>query len=68
MKMWVAVTQDEYELPVAVADTARELAEAMGVKTMTVVSSVSRKRRQKTKTNRGAKRRYYCVEVDGSEE
>ena len=58
MKLWVAVTQDEYELPVAVADTARELAEMLGVKTMTVVSDVSRYRRKHIKT------RFRCVEVE----
>lgn len=58
MKLWVAVTQDEYELPVAVADTARELAEMFGVKTMTVISDVSRYRRKQMKT------RFRCVDVE----
>lgn len=32
MVIWMEVTRDRYELPVAVADSAAELAELVGVK------------------------------------
>lgn len=31
MKIWMRVTADEYELPIAVASSARELADMLGV-------------------------------------
>lgn len=68
MKIWLAVTQDEYQLPIAVADTAQELAEIMGVKRITIISSVSRGRREIRKTNRGVRRKYFCVDVKNDEE
>lgn len=67
MKIWLAVTQDEYQLPIAVAGTAQELAEIMGVKRITIISSVSRGRREIRKTNRGVRRKYFCVEVENDE-
>ena len=36
--LWLAVTADEYELPIAVADTARELGEKYGVTADTVIT------------------------------
>lgn len=36
--LWMAVTADEYELPLAVTDTARELAEIFGTTTNIVQS------------------------------
>lgn len=38
----MAVTADEYETPLYVADTARELAERFGVTPITVISYTSR--------------------------
>ena len=32
MALWLAVTLDKYELPIAVADTARELGRMLGAK------------------------------------
>ena len=32
MFLWMAVTPDEYELPIAVADTTRELSKMLGLK------------------------------------
>ena len=40
--LWLAVTADEYETPLYVADTARELAEKFGVKPITIISYTSR--------------------------
>ena len=41
--IWIAVEADKYELPIAIADTARELGEMIGVDTKTVMSSEYRK-------------------------
>lgn len=40
--IWMAVTPDEYELPLAVADTAKELAELVGLSRETIKSSTCR--------------------------
>ena len=40
--IWMAVEADEYELPLAVADTARELAEKCNTTTHSVEISVSK--------------------------
>ena len=39
--IWMKVTRDKYELPVAVANTASELARIVGTTKNAVVSSVS---------------------------
>lgn len=39
--MWMKVSDDKYELPVAVADTAAELARILGVRTNVIYSAVS---------------------------
>lgn len=38
--LWLQVTPDKYELPVAVADTAEQLAKVAGVQISTVVKCV----------------------------
>ncbi len=42
MTVWIKVTKDEFELPVAIADTAEELAEILGVDRSTILSAVRR--------------------------
>lgn len=42
MVVWVEVSHDDLELPVAIADTARDLARISGAKLSTVKSSASR--------------------------
>lgn len=37
--VWMAVTADKFELPIVVKDTARELAEYLGISTETVYKS-----------------------------
>ena len=37
--VWMAVTADKYELPIVIKDTARELAEYLGLSTETVYKS-----------------------------
>lgn len=40
--LWLAVEADEYELPLAVADTARELGEIVGNTTHNIMVNASR--------------------------
>lgn len=43
-KYYLAVTPDEYELPLCVAETAQELADKMGIKRESILSNISRNR------------------------
>lgn len=43
--LWLCVTKDKYELPLAVADTAVELGKMIGKNPQTIRAMVSRKRR-----------------------
>lgn len=45
MTLYMRVTNDEYELPVAVADTAKELAIMTGTNLNVVYSSISKGRK-----------------------
>ena len=56
--IWMKITKDEYELPVAVADTAAELARMLNVSVDTIYSATSRRR------NHGDKTAFVKVEVD----
>lgn len=53
MRVYMKVTADELELPIAIADSAKELAEIIGVHENTVYAGLSRKRKT-----------YVKVEVD----
>lgn len=48
--IWMEVTKDKYELPVMVADSARELAEVHGVTRGSIESSECQYRKGKLKT------------------
>lgn len=41
MTLYLKVTSDEYELPLAVGDTVRELAKMLGVKSDSIYSQMS---------------------------
>lgn len=43
---WMLVTLDDYELPLAVAETREELAEMIGVKPKSITEQLSRKKRK----------------------
>lgn len=45
MKQYMLVTDDKYELPVAIADTITELARITGKNRKTIASVLSRKRK-----------------------
>lgn len=42
MIIWMKVTDDEYELPVAVAPTRSELARKLGIKTNSIATAIHR--------------------------
>lgn len=44
--LWLEVTKDEYELPIAVADSAAELSEVLGLDADSVMSSYSKAKRK----------------------
>ena len=49
--LWMVVTDDEYELPLYVAETAEELSRITGVNVNTIRSSVSHVRSGRNKSN-----------------
>lgn len=57
--MYIAVSQDKYELPIAVADTAAGLSKMLGLDERTVACHLSLVKRGKIK-----KQKYFKVEVD----
>ncbi len=61
--MYIAVTSDKYELPIAVADTSGELAKMLGTTRNNILSSIS-----KNKSGKHSKVRYIKLEDDGVEE
>lgn len=52
MNVWMQITKDKYELPVAVANTANELAEIVGVDVSAVRSAVSKQKTGKRKVTK----------------
>ena len=58
-KLWMKVTSDEYQLPVAVAESATELAKMVGVTPDMIYHRVSAHKHGITK-----KCSYICVEID----
>ena len=63
MELWLKVTADEYELPMAVADSCPELAAILGIDRSTIFRSAQKYEKQ----GRGGKRRYIYrrVRVEG---
>ena len=59
MTLYMAVTPDEYELPIAVENTVFDLAEMYNTTSSTILTSISRNRSGK---RRGAK--FVKVEID----
>lgn len=60
MTVYMKVSRDKYELPIAVGDTWQELADILGVKYSTIQKAFQRKRS-------GKKTQYITVEI-GEEE
>ena len=63
--LWLKVTRDEYELPVAVADTITELAEMCGVMRGTIASQMSRVNNPNSPRKKTV---YRKVEIDDGED
>ena len=63
MTIYMQVTSDEYELPVAVADSVKGLAKLAGVNEKTICSSISHMKSGRNKTSI-----YRRVEVEDEEE
>lgn len=59
MNIWMKVTCDEYALPLAIADTASELAKICGTTPNSVVSTVSHYKQGRIKYPS-----YICVTID----
>lgn len=57
MFVYMAITKDKYELPIAVADSCNELARILGIKPNHISSSMSKARKK------GYKSRYIKVEI-----
>lgn len=56
--VWMLVSNDKYELPLYVADTAQELADILGIPVINVTSAMSHARR------RGNNCKYKKIKVD----
>jgi hypothetical protein len=52
VKLYLLVTQDEFELPLAVADTQTELARMVGVSHRTIASTLCKYRKGEYKSAR----------------
>lgn len=59
MVLYLAVSQDKYELPIAVADSTRELGRMLGVDKCTVSCHITLANQGKLK-----KQKYFRVEVE----
>lgn len=57
-KVYMLITQDKYELPLAVADTSEELSKMLGLSSSAVASSICRAKQS------GRKCRYIEVRID----
>lgn len=62
MKIYMLVSSDEYELPLAVADSGMELSRLTGVDERTIYSSISRHKR------RGGFCKWRMIEVEDDDE
>lgn len=61
MKLYMEVTTDKYELPLAVAPTIRELARITGTNANNISACITRARK------RGWKSKYIVVEIEGGD-
>lgn len=71
--LWMAVTADKYELPLAVEETSTALAKRMGTNKNAIYANMSRYRRGVVKgSTKGRKshfgEKYHVIKVEESEE
>jgi ribosomal protein L7Ae-like RNA K-turn-binding protein len=62
MTVWMAVSRDQYQLPIAVADTAEELGRLVGVKPASIETVVSRFNTGKIRNLK--RQNYFKVEIE----
>lgn len=68
-KLYIAATPDEYELPLFVTDSARELADWLGIKEESVLQKINRQQRRPRNLTRGqCAALLYRVVIDDDEE
>ena len=66
MKIYMMTTQDKYELPLAIADSVRELSKLTGVPAKTITQALShRKYCGGGKGNSHVKSKWHKIEFDG---
>jgi len=65
MKLWIAATPDQYELPMIVADSAAELARRCGCSAQKVQNEIQRNKHRKSRRffQGGTKYSFHLVEV-----
>ena len=63
MKVYMEITKDEYQLPVAVADTVKDLAKKIGTRANSISSALCKQRKGVR-----IKSRYIEVELDEEDE
>jgi hypothetical protein len=61
-KIYIKVTDDELRLPVAIADSAKELARQVGTTTNTIYASICHAKHGRRKSI------YECVEIEEEDE
>ena len=59
MTVWLATTDDKYELPIAVADSSSELARMLGIPVGTIF-----KRMYRYKQGKAKRALYHKIEID----
>lgn len=68
MALYMAVTADDKELPIAVTDTAKELAEILGTTPGCIYSYISRDQKGVSKRGTGDRKCPYLVKKINDEE
>lgn len=67
-RLYMAVTADKYELPIAVADTAKELSQMIGRSMDVIYTGINRSKRraepEKCNPAHHGSMRYYRIEFD----
>jgi DNA-binding CsgD family transcriptional regulator len=62
MIIWMKVTNDEYELPIAIADSRSKLARKLGIKPNTIATAIHRAKKD------GSRQQFVEVVIDDDDE
>lgn len=63
--VYMLITQDEYELPLAIADSPRELGKIIGVKSRTISTALVKSKKNKKKKGKYIK---VFIEIESEDE